>query len=885
MTTEAPVQPQAVHRLDYRPPAFWIDSVRLEFDLGEDGTEVRATLVVRRNPEHPEAGAALELIGEDLETLGVTVDGKALEAGDYTVAAEQLSIPGLPDTATIETRVRIHPETNTQLSGLYKSSGNFCTQCEAEGFRRITWFLDRPDVMATYTVVVRADKAKYPVLLSNGNRMAERDLGDGRHEAEWEDPFKKPSYLFALVAGDLACKAGTFTTMTGREVQLEIWVEPHQIDKCEHALESLAESMRWDEQQFAREYDLDLYMIVAVDDFNMGAMENKGLNIFNSALVLASPQTATDDDYERIAGVVAHEYFHNWTGNRVTCRDWFQLTLKEGLTVFRDQRFTAEHTSEPVKRIEDVGLLRARQFPEDAGPMSHPIRPESYISMDNFYTATVYEKGAEVIRMYDTLLGRDGFRKGMDLYFERHDGAAVTCDDFRAAMADANGRDLTQFERWYSQAGTPRLVVNGEHDAARARFTLRIRQQVPEGQPEGDFLPLHVPLRLGLLGPDGTDLPLAFEGEDPTSAPRERLIELTDAETTLTFVGLAAAPVASLNRGFAAPVIVEYERRPENLAFQFANDSDAFNRWDAGQRLFGDWVLGAAEAIEGGAEPAVPAPIVEAFRAVVSDPGLDGSMRSLAMMVPSEGELAQRQEVIRPDSLRAARQLLRRTLARECRAELGRLWEANRPDGPYRATQEAIARRRAANAALGCAAFDGDERWLGIAAEHYRAADNMTDAQTALAILCQHDVPARTQALDDFYAKWKGEPNVLNKWFSLQSTSTLPGAAERVAALLEHPDFAWTNPNRVRSVVAAFAVTNLAGFHAANGSGYRLLSDAVLRLQDANPQIASRLVSSFNQWRRFDDARQAAMQAELERIAGVDGLSKDVFEIVQRALG
>jgi aminopeptidase N len=884
MTTEAPATPQAVHRLDYRPPAFWIDSVRLEFELGEDGTEVRATLAVRRNGEHADPAAALELVGEDLETLGVRVDGVELTSGAYELEAERLAIPGLGEHAIVETRVRIHPESNTQLSGLYQSSGNFCTQCEAEGFRRITWFLDRPDVMATYTVVVRGDKTRYPVLLSNGNRVAQRDLSDGRHEAEWEDPFKKPSYLFALVAGDLACKRGRFTTVSGREIALEIWVEPHQLEKTDHALKALADSMRWDEQQFGREYDLDLYMIVAVDDFNMGAMENKGLNIFNSALVLASPETATDDDYERIAGVVAHEYFHNWTGNRVTCRDWFQLTLKEGLTVYRDQRFTADHSSQAVKRIEDVSMLRMRQFPEDAGPMAHPIRPESYISMDNFYTATVYEKGAEVIRMYATLLGLDGFRRGMDLYFERHDGQAVTCDDFRAAMADANGRDLAQFERWYTQAGTPRLVVTAEHDAGQARYTLTVRQEAPKGQAAEGFEPLHLPLALGLIGPDGSDLPLRLSGESHASSGADRVFELTDRETRLVFEGVAERPIPSLLRRFSAPAIVEFDYTDDELAFLFANDTDAFNRWEAGQRLFRRALLAMSEAARSEVAMEVPQGLVEAWRAVLVDPSLDGSMRALAMALPPLVELAQEPEVVHPDALFEAREHLRGALAVACRDELRALWEANRPTGPFAADQAAIARRRAANAALAAAAADGDAGWIKRAAEHFQAADNMTDAQTALGILCQHDHPARDAALAEFHERWKGEPNVLNKWFALQAGSTLPGAPARVAALLEHEDFVWTNPNRVRSVLGPFANLNLSGFHAADGSGYRLVADAVIRLQAVNPQIAARVASAFNQWKRYDERRQGLMRTELERIHATEGLSKDVFEIVERAL-
>ncbi|QDU68584.1 aminopeptidase N [Engelhardtia mirabilis] len=879
---ETAAEPREIHRLDYRPPTFWVDSVALEFDLGEEGTVVTARLSLRRNDEVAEG--PLELDGEELETLSVAVDGRVLGQGEYTIEGERLTIPDLPARCELETKVRIHPESNTQLSGLYLSSGNFCTQCEAEGFRRITWFLDRPDVMATYTVAIRADKQRYPVLLSNGNRVGERDLGDGRHEVRWEDPFVKPSYLFALVAGQLASHAGDFTTVSGRTVRCEIWVEAHNLDKCDHALRSLQAAMRWDEEQFGREYDLDLYMIVAVDDFNMGAMENKGLNIFNSKFVLARPDTATDDDYEGVEGVVAHEYFHNWTGNRVTCRDWFQLTLKEGLTVFRDQRFSADMGSEPVKRIEDVAMLRLRQYAEDAGPMAHPIRPESYISMDNFYTATVYEKGSEVIRMVDTLLGRDGFRRGMDLYFERHDGQAVTCDDFRAAMADANGRDLAQFERWYTQAGTPRLVATGRFDAAAGTYSLTLRQECPTGQREEDFRALHMPIRMGLIGPDGADQPLGFEGEAAAGAPTERVLELTEREQTFVFAGLTAEPVPSLARGLSAPVLLELEEDEQRLAFRLAHDSDAFNRWDAGQRLFGAAILAGAAALARGDEFQVSKGLVEAFRAVVTDPSLDGSMRSLAMALPSELELAQRMEIVDPDALHRARRAVRRALAEGTRTELAALWERAKPSGAYSNDRASIDRRREANVALAYLSCLESPEWTAAVAAHFDGADNMTDSQAALATLCQLDVPDRQRALEAFYAKWKGDPLVLDKWFTLQATSVLPGAPTRVAALAHHPDFTWRNPNRVRSVVGAFAMANHSGFHSADGSGYTLVADAVIELQGANPQLASRLAGSFNHYKRYDQHRQQAMRGALERIAAVDGLSKDVYEIVHRAL-
>ncbi len=879
-TTEA--APTPTYRKDYTPPAFWIDRVHLEFDLGETGTEVRARLELRRNPDAA-ADASLELNGEDLETLGLKLDGRELQAGEWEETAELLTLRDLPATCVLETRVQVHPEKNFQLSGLYQSSGNFCTQCEAEGFRRITWFLDRPDVMARYTTEITGDPERYPVMLSNGNRLGEEVLTDGRKRVRWEDPFPKPSYLFALVAGKLHCHAGEFKTKSGRKVALEIYVEPQNADKCDHALLSLQQSMDWDEKTFGLEYDLDLYMIVAVGDFNMGAMENKGLNVFNSKYVLAAKETATDDDFESVQAVIAHEYFHNWTGNRVTCRDWFQLTLKEGLTVFRDQQFTADHTSAAVKRIDDVRMLRLRQFPEDSGPMAHPIRPESYIAMDNFYTATVYDKGAEVIRMYHTLLGAEGFRKGMDLYFERHDNQAVTCDDFRAAMSDANGFDLKQFERWYVQAGTPIVAVEAEQDEAAGTLTLRFAQKAPGGQPGEEFSPMLIPMRLGLIGADGQDLPLILAGE--TEGPTERVLELREGVESFVFTGLSGRPVPSLLRGLSAPVDLEFERSDADLAFQLAHDSDSFNRWDAGQALFGKAILDLTRRVAAGQPLELGIEIIDAFQRVLLDDTLDGSMRAFAVSLPSERLLAQSMEVIDPDALHTARSFVRAELAKRLVHDFRAVYNANRTDAPYDLEKASIDRRRIANAALGfLGALEGTEG-AELAATQLDASDNMTDAEAALAVLVQLDVPQRETALEAFYTKWKDEPLVLDKWFTLQACSTLPGAPERVEALSKHSDFTLLNPNRARSLIGAFAMANQVGFNDKSGAGYRFLADAVIVLQAQNPQIAARLVGSFNHWKRFDAGRQALMRGELERIRAVDGLSKDVGEIVGRALG
>ncbi|MCR9097268.1 MAG: aminopeptidase N [bacterium] len=881
-------KPEAVLRSSYCVPDYLIDTVDLAFDLGEEETTVEARLSVRRREDAlTDDTPPLVLDGESLELREIEIDGEALAESAYRIEGDQLTIHAPPPRFELRTVVAIHPETNTALSGLYKSSGNFCTQCEAMGFRRITWFLDRPDVMARYTVSIEAERERYPVLLSNGNRTAEEDLGNGRHRVAWEDPFPKPSYLFALVAGDLRRHEGSYTTASGREVKLEIWVEPQNIDQCEHALRSLKRAMKWDEDEFGLEYDLDIYMIVAVGDFNMGAMENKGLNVFNSKYVLALPETATDDDYEAIEGVIAHEYFHNWTGNRVTCRDWFQLTLKEGLTVFRDQRFSEDMTSEAVNRIANVKQLRARQFPEDEGPMAHPIRPESYISMDNFYTATVYEKGSEIIRMYDALLGREGFRKGMDLYFDRHDGQAVTCDDFRFAMADATGRDLGQFERWYLQAGTPRLRARGAFDAATGEYRLTLAQDYPETAFEisgaADRAPLHMPIRIGLLGADGEALPVVLAGESGRGET-ERVLELTEAEQTFVFTGLAEEPVPSLLRGFSAPVKLEMKRSKAAFAVQMAHDGDAFNRWDAGQQLALELLVEATDRTEAGEAVTLDPEFSEAWGRVLADDGLDGSLRAQALVLPAERVIAQEMPVIRPDAIHAAREAMVEALARAHREGIESTWAALAADGPYAHEKGQIDRRRLRNVLLRLRVATGDEAAIEAAWSQYESADNMTDAQAAFVVLADQEHPRRDDVIGAFYDRWKRDPLVLDKWFSIQATSTRTDTLARVRKLAEHPDFSMTNPNRVRSLVGAFCSGNQVRFHDGSGEGYLFLADNVLALDASNPQVASRMASIFNDWRRYDDDRQAKIQTQLERIAQRGELSKDVYEIVHRAL-
>ncbi len=873
-------EPQAVYRKDYQAAEFSITQVHLTFELGEEETLVSAVLNFKRADN---SDAPLVLHGEELDLRELQINGTDVDSSSYTVSASTLSVANVPNEFELRSVVSIKPQENTSLSGLYKSSGNFCTQCEAMGFRRITYFLDRPDVMSRYQVKIIGDKSKYPVMLSNGNRIAEEDLDDGRHSVSWEDPFPKPSYLFALVAGTLQAHRGTFTTMTGRNIDLEIWVEEQNIDKCEHALRSLQKSMKWDEEEFGREYDLDLYMIVAVNDFNMGAMENKGLNIFNSKYVLAKPDTATDDDYEGIEGVIAHEYFHNWTGNRVTCRDWFQLTLKEGLTVFRDQQFTADMTSPLVKRIDDVRILRIAQFPEDEGPMSHPIRPESYISMDNFYTSTVYNKGSEIIRMYHTLLSKDGFRKGMDLYFDRHDGQAVTCDDFRAAMADANNFDLNQFGNWYKQRGTPTVSVETSYDGDSQTCTLSLKQSIPALKDgEEDFLPLHIPLALGFIGQDGSDVQFSVNGEQAEG--NTHVYSFNQLESELKCSDVPVGAVLSINRGFSAPVTIVYEQSATDMAFLMAHDSDGFNRWQAAQNLARLYLLEAVAAIQDNNEISWPSDYLDAFGKVLKDDDIDGSFKSLMLQLPAERELAQAMDVVDVDAIHAARQSLRSALYDAYKNDIAELYVQLSGGSNSISDQSAIQDRRLKNTLLSYLCSSGTTDELERALKQFSDAKTMTDAEAALSCLVQHPGAQSERAVQVFYDKWNDDPLVMDKWFRVQCMSQRTDCLDVVKALCEHEQFVWTNPNRVRSVLGAFCMGNQLHFHAGDGSGYDFLCDAVSKLQSQNPQLAARLVSGFNQWKRFDKKRQDLQRAALEKIAKIDGLSKDVYEIVHRAL-
>ncbi|MBC8329870.1 MAG: aminopeptidase N [Planctomycetes bacterium] len=879
--TAVKAAPAEKFREDYRAPDHDILELELDFGLFDDHALVRASMSVAR-AAGADAGSDLSLDGEDLELLRVELDGAELRPGAYRLDGERLVIPAPPASFRLVTEVRIKPQENTQLSGLYRSADMFCTQCEAEGFRRITFFPDRPDVMTRYHVRVEADRARFPVLLSNGNLVEQGEAGGGRHYTVWEDPFKKPSYLFALVAGDLGHIEDRYTTLSGRQVLLRVWSEHENTDRLAHALRALMNSMKWDERVYGREYDLDVFNIVAVNDFNMGAMENKSLNVFNSAYVLAKAETATDQDFDLIEGVVGHEYFHNWTGNRVTCRDWFQLTLKEGLTVFRDQQFSADMASAAVKRIEDVRVLRRRQFPEDAGPMAHPVRPESYIAMDNFYTVTVYNKGAEVIRMYHTLLGAEGFREGMDLYFERHDGQAVSCDDFRAAMADANGADLAQFERWYLQAGTPVVEAECRYRPDSGEFEIELRQSCPATPKQPEKLPFHIPVAVGLIGADGRDLPLVQEGAaGPCQGPY--VLELRQAVQRFVFTGLSERPVPSLLRGYSAPVKLRLEQDDEQLAFLLAHDSDSFNRWEAGQKLYQRVLLSAYAALSAGGSPQLPETVLRAWRSTLAAEGIDASLQAYALIPPDEATLAEEVEQADPALLHQAREWLLGRLAAACRSELEDRYAALAPSGPFRHDPAETGRRRLRNLCLEMLSrlpeSGSDERCL----EQFRGADNMTDQEGALQVLASSGGDAREVALAAFLETWRQDPLVMDKWLAIQAGADLADTVERVTALLQHPVFEIKNPNKARALVRSFS-ENLPHFHRADGAGYRFLADRVLELDPLNPQISARLVQPLGRWRRMEPALGARMKQQLERIAAHEGVSKDLFEIVQRSL-
>jgi aminopeptidase N len=868
--------PQPIRLADYRPPAFLIDEVALDFALEPQATRVKSKLAVRRNPGQT---GPLVLDGVRLKLISIAVDGAPLDPSAYDLTDEHLTLTAPPEAFVLETEVEIDPEGNKALEGLYMSGGRFCTQCEAEGFRKITYFPDRPDVLSRFTVRMDADKAAYPRLLSNGNLIEGGELEGGRHYALWRDPFPKPCYLFALVAGELDELADRFATMSGRTIDLRIYVDPGMSARSAYAMDALKRSMKWDEEAFGREYDLDLFMIVAVRDFNFGAMENKGLNIFNSSLLLADPATATDVDYERIESVVAHEYFHNWTGDRITCRDWFQLCLKEGLTVFRDQSFSADMRGAAVQRIKDVKALRGRQFAEDAGPLAHPVRPTSFMKIDNFYTATVYDKGAEVIRMLKTLVGDQDFRRGMDLYFERYDGTATTVEAFVSCFAEASGRDLDPFFAWYSQAGTPVVSLAFDYDAQTKTLDLTLSQATAPTPGQADKRPLPIPIRLGLLDADGKRQSFRLPGaEGPVE---DAVIVLDEARRTLRLTGVERAPVISALRRFSAPVKLEIGSPPEDDYVLLAGDPDLFNRWEAGQRRARHLILGRASGapdLEGEARFAA------ALGRALDDQSAEHAFKALLLALPTEQDLSLAVAVTDPAAIHDAREALRARLAADLASQLTRMHDELGGARAFSADAESAGRRALRNAALDLLAADPNPEAAARASAHYQGADNMTDAMGGLNALMLLGGEVYEAALADFYRRWEGEPLVIDKWFSLQARSPAPDALGRVLGLTAHPAFDPKNPNRLRALVQAFASSNPFRFHDPSGDGYRFLADQILATDGFNPMTAARMVEPLGAWRRFKPELGGLMKAELERIAATPGLSKNVFELATRAL-
>lgn len=865
-------EPQTIHLKDYRAPDYKISEIALDFVLDPKATRVGARMRVTRTGD----AVPLVLNGEALKLVSVAIDGKLLRPDEYKLEPELLIIPHVPEKFVLDVVTEIAPADNTLLSGLYTASGIFCTQCEAEGFRRITYFLDRPDVLAVYTTRIEADRKLYPVLLSNGNLIEKGDLANGRHFAVWRDPFPKPCYLFALVAGDLGKIEDSIVTMSGRKVDLKIFVEHGNEPKALYAMDSLKRAMKWDEEAYGREYDLDIFMIVAVSAFNFGAMENKGLNIFNDKVLLASPETATDDDYARIEGVVAHEYFHNWSGDRITCRDWFQLSLKEGFTVFRDQGFSADMRSHAVKRIEDVRALRLRQFQEDAGPLAHPVQPQSYISIDNFYTSTIYEKGAELIGMLKTLVGDETYRKATDLYFARHDGQAATVENWVKCFEDASGRDLTQFRLWYRQAGTPEVEAKGAYNAAAKTYALTLTQSLrpTPGQPEK--LPMQIPVRLGLVGKSGRALPLTLEGENATG-PEERVLELTAAEQTFTFVGIDEEPILSVGRRFSAPAVFKVPHTPADRTTLMAHDADSFNRWEAGQTAARTTMM---EMMKG----ASPDPLYVAALGPVLAKALDDMAFAANMLsLPLESEIAMAVKVIDPDAIHAARVALVRAVATAHREKFDEIYGKLSDTGSFSPDAAAAGKRALRNACLRYLTAADDEAAAELAHRHYETATNMTDMIAGLAALTRMDSPRRDAAFAHFHDRFIKEPLVLDKWMALQAGSPRPDTVERVRALMLHSPFDIKNPNRVRALVGAFTGNQLR-FHAADGSGYRLVGDVIRTLDGINAQVAARMAGAFETWRRFDEKRQSLIRAELDATLKTPGLSSNLFEVVSKML-
>ncbi len=879
--TDVTTAPQAVLLTDYRTPAFLVEQISLDFQLHETATQVTSIVHYSLNPDRSGIPESLILYGEDLRLDAIAIDGEALTPDHFIVSDGVLEIPVVPQSFELSMTTIIDPQNNTSLEGLYLSNGNFCTQCEAEGFRKITYYPDRPDVLTTFRVRIEAEK-NYPVLLSNGNLVESGTTASGRHFTIWEDPFRKPSYLFALVAGDLVCIEGHHKTPSGRDVLLQIFVEERNRDYCDHAMRSLQKAMQWDEEVFGLEYDLDRYMIVAVDDFNMGAMENKGLNVFNSKYVLAHPETATDADFLGVESVIGHEYFHNWTGNRVTCRDWFQLSLKEGLTVFRDQEFSADLNSAAVKRIDDVRVLRQFQFPEDAGPMAHPIRPSSYVEINNFYTTTIYNKGAEVIRMMQTLLGKDRFIAGVQSYLQKHDGQAATCDDFVAAMEVAGGIDLSQFKNWYHQAGTPHVSYSEQYDARTETLTLNVSQTCSPTPGQEVKQPFHLPLVVGLLDNQGNDIPLQLAGEDaPTGT--SRTLELKEATQQFVFENISCRPVVSLLREFSAPVVLRADVNSDDLAFRLAHDSDEFNRWEAGQQLATRELLANYELVAGAPEQFSLSPVFsKAWSAALADYEADSSLLTQLLVLPNEQYLADQLDSVDPGRVYQVRQLARKALAEANQSLLKERYLKAQRGGVYSLDPGAVGERSLANFCLGQLLLAGGESSEAMGLEQYHNAANMTDRLAAFSALVNSEMTAKSAVIDDFYHQWQAHPLLLDKWFSLQALAQTDSVFADVQRLLSHPKFSYSNPNRVRSLIGAFS-QNLNAFHRADGLGYKWLADQILLIDARNAQLSARLAGPFTRWKRLEAKRQALMRGELERISGAT-LSKDLYEIVSKSL-
>ena len=880
-------EPSVIHLKDYQAPDFVIRKTYLEFELFEDYTRVTSSLDIEKQNSNQDT---LVLAGQELELISIAIDNQPLSETQYKIESESLTLFGLSESFILTCETKIYPQKNTSLEGLYKSNKMFCTQCEAEGFRKITYYLDRPDVMSVFTTKIIADKQRYPILLSNGNNIEREELEEGRHSVTWHDPFKKPSYLFALVAGDLDVVEDSYMTASGNHVQLKIFVEEKDLDKCDHAMTSLKNAMKWDEEVYGREYDLDIFMIVAVDDFNMGAMENKGLNIFNTSCVLANPKTTTDAGFQRVEGVVAHEYFHNWSGNRVTCRDWFQLSLKEGFTVFRDAEFSADMGSRTVKRVEDVSLLRTMQFAEDAGPMAHPVQPSSFIEISNFYTLTIYEKGSEVVRMIHTLLGKELFRKGSDLYFSRHDGQAVTIEDFVKCMSEVSGRDFTQFMNWYKQAGTPKVRVSSEYDASSQTYSLTFTQSCPATPESEEKSPFVIPVAMGLLGDAGC-LPIKVAGQKPNPETHDNthhVIELTQEKETIVFNEVKEKPVPALLRGFSAPVRLEYAYTREELTRIMSHDDDGYCRWEASQELGIQVIREVMHAMTSSPSPRVDNLLLDAFKVILNDDRLDPAMVALMLKLPSEQYLAELSTQVDVESIHHARNRVERKIANSLRDDLIRNYERFNQEKNYDVSSQSIAARSLKNICLYYMSLAGHSDALAPCIQQLDSANNMTDELAALTILTHSAKEGvketQSNALSQFYDKWKHETLVINHWFSVQVTKPSPDVIHNVKQLMQHEAFDLRNPNKIRSVLGSFAMRNPIGFHAPNGQGYAFLVDQIIHLNRSNPQIASRLLTPLTQWKKYDQGKQKMMKDQLLRLKAEASLSKDVFEVLDKSL-